>query len=339
MIYGKLLNAGYKTGLTNQVRHIWGASRLTVLAYHRIVDYRQAAFDMFVPNVSATPAMFAEQMDFVAQHFNVVSLAELHHWLAEKRPLPPNPLLLTFDDGYRDNLQHAFPILKQYNFPATIFLATNYIGKKKPFFWDLVAYCFHHTKKETVNLAHMGQQHWTNQAEQIVVTKRWLEVLKHLPNDEKETAVRQLPQQLEVTLSENAFDGICLTWDEVRTMFKSNLITFGAHTQNHPILTRILIEEAAHEIIGSQARIEAEIGSKIDTFAYPNGQASDFNSRLMNILQKNGFTSAFTLIAGPAKAKEVHQTPLAIRRIFLGHKDTMPRFAAKVMGVLRLRNM
>ena len=334
----KVLSIGYQTGLINQTRHLWGAKRLTVLAYHRITEYAQPEFDLFVPNVSATPAIFAEHMQFVEKHFNVISMRDMHNWLTEKRPLPKNPLLITFDDGYRDNLEFAFPILQQYGFPATIFLATNYIGNNKPFFWDLIAYCFHHTAKTNVDLPLMGQQTWTTKAERTRVMNRWLSKLKTIPNAEKDTAVQQLPTQLEVTVPENAFDNICLTWDEVRLMAKSG-ITFGGHTQNHPILTRLSIEEAHTEIAGSQARIKAELDGDVTSFAYPNGQSTDFNQELMDSLRSCGYSMAFTLVPGPTKPQEVFDNPYAIRRIFIGNRDTLPRFAAKVMGLTRLQTI
>ena len=84
----KALNAGYRFGLTNQIRHIWGAQRLTVLAYHRITDYTKTTFDTFIPNVSATPQEFAAQMDFVAQHFNVVSVDDIDNWFLQNGRYP-----------------------------------------------------------------------------------------------------------------------------------------------------------------------------------------------------------------------------------------------------------
>ncbi|NHZ72831.1 MAG: polysaccharide deacetylase family protein [Aquificales bacterium] len=326
----------------NQARHIWGSQRLTVLAYHRVTNLYESGFDLFAPNVSATPSTFASQMDFVGRHFHVVSLDDVLDWLDEQRPLPPNPLLITFDDGYRDNLQYAFPVLQQHGFPAIIYLATNYIGEKKPFFWDLTAYCFYHTAKDTAVLPLVGSQHWSDESgrtavmdNRTAVMDNWLNNLKKLPNHEKETAVQQLPQALDVTISDDAFADLCLTWEQVRAMSQSS-ITFGAHTQNHPILTRISLEEARDEITGSKARITDETGRDVVSFAYPNGQSSDFNKPLIDILKQAGISVAFTLLSGPSRPEEVRNAPWAIRRIFIGHHDDMPHFAAKVMGLTRL---
>ncbi len=333
-----LLSAAFRARLFPPLRRIWGAQALTVLAYHRVTDPVQAGFDTFAPNVSATPVHFAAQMDFVARHFNVVSLADAQNWLAGQRPLPLHPLLITFDDGYRDNLEHAFPVLQQHGFPAVIFLATNYIGQKKPFFWDLAAYCFYHTQKDTAVLPLAGPQQWADEKTRSRVMYQWLESLKWLPNAAKETAVQQLPDSLDVAIPADAFARLCLSWDQVRRMAAAG-ITFGAHTQNHPILTRISLEEAEKEIRGSQARIVNETGQPVTAFAYPNGQAADFNPALQEILQRAGFNAAFTLLPGPTRPAEARRTPFALRRILISHRDDLPRFAAKVMGFTRLTGL
>lgn len=329
-----VLRASFRVGLLRLIQRVWGADALTVLAYHRIADISSTMFNTFAPNVSATPSGFAEQMGFVARHFNVVSVADVEKWLTEKRPLPSNPLLITFDDGYRDNFDHAFPILQQHGFPAVIFLATNYIGKGIPFFWDLVAYCFFHTKKKTAVLPILGTQQWANTEEKTVVMYNWLSSLKQLSDDEKETAVSQLPTLLNVAIPDNAFSNLCITWDQARLMSKAG-ITFGGHTQNHPILTRIPLEKANTEITQSKAHIAAETGQSVTSFAYPNGQEDDFNPALQELIQQAGFSMAFTLLPGPSKPKETSNSPFAIRRIFIGHQDDLPRFAAKVAGLPR----
>ena len=112
-------------------------------------------------------------------------------------------------------------------------------------------------------------------------------------------------------------------------------ITFGGHTQNHPILTRIPLEKAKTEIMQSKARIVAETGQSVASFAYPNGQEHDFNAALQEIVQQTGFSMAFTLQPGPSKPDETVNNPFAIRRIFISHQDDLPRFASKVAGLPR----
>lgn len=328
---GELL---FRAGLFDAVYRLW-PQRLTVLAYHRVTDPHVPGFDTFKSNVSATPAAFAAQMDFVKQRFNVVSMTEVLAWLCGDGALPAKPLLITFDDGYRDNLDNALPVLQQRNLPAVIFLTTDYTGEILPFYWDLIAYCFHHTPRTAVDLPLVGPRQWQrDEKSRARVMAEWLNLLKRAPDEEKWRAVRQLPRALEVPVPADAFAGLHLSWDQVRTLVTSG-IEMGAHTQSHPILTRISLEQAQREVTGSKHRIEMEINRPVTTFAYPNGSTADFNPDLQKLLRQEGFEAAFTLVPGPTHPTEVRRAPLAIRRILIHHKDTLPRFAAKVMGLPR----
>jgi peptidoglycan/xylan/chitin deacetylase (PgdA/CDA1 family) len=315
--------------------HALWPPRLTVLAYHRIADPHAPEFDTFKPNVSATPEAFAEQMDFIQRRFNVISIEKLIAWLHGADKLPPNPALITFDDGYRDNFIYGLPILRQHNLPAVIFLATDYINQANPFYWDLVAYCFHHTTRTEAELPALGPQQWPDADSRFIVMRQWLNHLKTLSDDEKWAAVNKLPGILAVTVPAEAFAALHLTWEQVRTLVKSG-VDMGAHTQSHPILTRVSLDQAQQEIIGSKTRIEQEIDRPVRSFAYPNGLADDFSEALQAIMPQAGIEAAFTLLAGPTPLREARRAPFIIRRVFIHYKDTLPRFAAKVMGLPRL---
>lgn len=330
----KFLDLFFQIGLLDIFHKLW-PNRLTVLAYHRIDDPTAPEFDTFKPNVSATPAGFAAQMDYLAQRFNVVSNAQVVAWLKGEQSLPRYPALITFDDGYTDNFRYAQPVLQAHQLPAIIFLATDYIGQRRPFFWDLIAYCFFHTNRDHADLPLVGWRQWHDAASRTVVMDNWLAGLKKLPDDDKWAAVHQLPQRLDVAVPDDAFAGMCMTWDQVRTMV-ANGIEMGAHTQSHPILTRVPLERARAEVAGSKARIEAEINQPVTSFAYPNGLPSDFNPALQAMLPDLGLSAAFTLESGPTRLSTARRSPMTIRRVFVGNRDTLPRFAAKVVGLSRL---
>src|SRR5215212_2664577 len=96
-----------KSGATALLDKVWGPNRLTVLAYHRIVDVNTPGFDHYQSNVSASPIMFERQMAYVAKNFNVIDLARLQAFIQHGEPLPERPMLITFDDGYLDNYTNA----------------------------------------------------------------------------------------------------------------------------------------------------------------------------------------------------------------------------------------
>lgn len=329
-----LLEAFVRFGLFDHIPHMF-QNTLTVLNYHRIDDPLRPGFDTLKINVSATPADFDKQMAYVEKHFNVITCEHLTLYLLGKAELPPRAAIITFDDGYYDNLSNAYPVLKARNMPAIIFLATDFIGKATPFYWDRVAYCFSHTHYDGANLPVLGVRSWSSADARDAILLEWIETVKRIPEDEKKRAVDQMDSILGVAVPEDAFLKLHLTWDQVREL-SQNGIEFGAHTVSHPILTRISLSQAHAEIVNSKRRIEDEIGKQVVGFAYPNGGAADFSPDIIKLIEGAGIQVAFSLISGPVFYETVKRQPFAIRRIFFSYQDDFSRFVLKVTGAGRM---
>jgi peptidoglycan/xylan/chitin deacetylase (PgdA/CDA1 family) len=310
---------------------------LTVLLYHRVAEHVRDDFDTFTPNVSATLEDFTAQMEYISQNYNVISCGELAERIQNKEPLPPHTAIITFDDGYYDNYQVAFPVLKRLGLPATIFATTDFIGSLKPSYWDLVAYCFHHTKKTNVELPLAGPCSWNDAYSREAVMLRWIAMLKEVSEAEKRAAISSIEILLDVALPDDAFRNLHLSWDQVREM-SGNGIEFGAHTVTHPILTNIPLSQVSDELTLSMKKIEAETGRPVVSFAYPNGQKTDFSDDVTRVVGEAGIKVAFTCLAGPTCYSSVMQNPLTIRRCVVDRWDTFPRFIARLYGLTRLLN-
>jgi peptidoglycan/xylan/chitin deacetylase (PgdA/CDA1 family) len=322
------LHVAMKIGAFNAIRRVSPAV-LTVLNYHRVDDVSRSGFDTFIPNVSVSSENFARQMDYVKRHYNVISCEDLNAFRNGEQDLPPYPMLITFDDGYYDNYSNAYPILKARNLPAIIFLATDYIEKGAPFFWDYVAYCFYHTQKTSAELPLLGLVSWTNFSERNAIVFHWINLVKRLSDHDKKRVVSELAAILDVKVPDDAFANLYANWDQIREMNR-NGIEMGAHTVSHPILTRIPLSQAEDELLRSKQKIEEEIGKPVGSFAYPNGGVDDFSPDVVSLVKKMGFELAFTLVNGTTRYKDVRTNPLTIPRIFLGASDVLPRFAAKL---------
>ena len=308
---------------------------LTVLNYHR-VDYPfQKSFQTFRPNISATPEDFERQMEYVSNHYDVISGQDLLAYLSGNRKLPKYPAIITFDDGYRDNYLNAYPILSKRNLPAIIFLTAEFIGTSKPFYWDLISYCFNATQRQVVDLPQLGSQDISNDEIRTHVMQELIDFLKKIPEVEKNEITGKIPVLLDVDVSPNAFDDIMMTWPEALEMSK-NGIEIGGHTATHPILTRISLDEVSHELTSSKNKIESKIGKSIYSFAYPNGQLADFSDDIKQQVKNAGFEMAFSLLPGPIHENHVRENPFSIERIFIGYKDTFPRFVAKLTGLSKI---
>jgi peptidoglycan/xylan/chitin deacetylase (PgdA/CDA1 family) len=326
-----ILDVARRSGAFGAVGHLYGRDRLTVLAYHRIIDHTTPDFAAFARNVSATPAEFSEQMEWIGRRFSVVSLDEVVA-AADGADLPDRAVLITFDDGYQDNLDNALPVLRRLGLPAVVFLATHHIETGRAFWWDRVASFFVRYAGPEATLPILGPTTWTPAGAQAAAA-RWIERAKLLPHDELQNALDGLGAL--VAAGDRGPGGLVMDWDGVRQL-AANGIAVGGHTRTHPILTRLSIEAARGEIAGCKADIERELGVPPAGFAYPNGQSADFDDEVVRAVGDAGFRVAFTLVPGPARRREVAAAPLRIRRVYVHHGDGLARFAAKVSGVTRL---
>ena len=310
-------------------------NNLTVLNYHRVTDPHDPCCDTFKPNISATPEMFDRQLAYLKKSFNVVTASDVAACAAGTCTLPPRSALVTFDDGYADNYTVAYPMLKKHGLGALIFITTDFVGKSKPSFWDVAAYAFTHTQKTSAVLPLTGETHWSDDAEKQAEMTRWIETLKTVPEEDKQRYAGQLPAALGVDMEESNFSRVFMTWDQAREM-AANGIEFGSHTLTHPIMTRIPVEQAKHELVESKRLIEQELGKPVDTFAYPNGGRADFNAEIIAVAREAGYKLAFTLLPGSNFFRQLRADPYTIRRVFLSHGDSFPRFVAKVNGIRKI---
>ncbi len=309
----------------------WGPSRLTVLVYHRIADATAPDFPFYRSNVSASPEMFAHQMDYVAKHFSVIDLATLENFVEYRQPLPPRPLLITFDDGYLDNYLYAYPILRARGFPAVIFTITEQLSNPSIPWWDQCAYFFQRTAKTQAKVPLLGQVDLSTPANRNAVIESMLCALKRLPENLKHEKLAELQASVEVACPPDDHS-LFISWDQARELV-ANGIVCQPHTLNHPILTRISYSEAVRQIQDSGAQIEMGTGQRARAFAYPNGWPGDYDSTTLQALRDAGYKLGFTLLPGPIQATEVRRHPLEIARVSIHYRDTFAIFVMRVMGV------
>ena len=320
--------AGLYRARVPQLVNRWWPHRLTVLAYHRVSELGEA-FATYRRTVSASPSGFSEQLAFLSRHCNVVSLAQVIAAVDESAVLPPRSVLITFDDGYRDNVRTALPLLEAHGMGATVFLATDYVGTGRPFFWDLAANLFHRTRLASATLPFLGPRHWASRAGGSALAEEFVERVKRLSNDARDRALTELAEALRCTLSRADFDGLYLTWEDVRQGAKRGL-EFGSHTRSHAILPGLPVEQVKEELVASKARIERELQREVTAFAYPNGSC---NRVVETLVKEAGYKLAFAVRRGPLRSSALPRRPWAARRVPVYARDTLPVFAAKLVGL------
>ncbi|MDI6645197.1 MAG: polysaccharide deacetylase family protein [Methanobacteriaceae archaeon] len=268
-------------------------SQVIILTYHRTGPMT----DKWILNPLIHQEIFEKQMKYLIKNFNIISLNDLTEMIANGK-IPEKAVAITFDDGYKDNYEYAFPILKKYDIPATIFLSTGPIEQKKLFWSDEVSYVLLNTELKSIDIEDIGTYQLNSDEDKIKASISVVEKLKKMENNKKEFIIKDLINLTGVNIPSRLGKQNILSWNEIKKMNR-NGIDFGAHTVNHPILTNIPLDEAKMEIMNSKNRIEEILNTEVKSFAYPNG---DFNEEILSLVRDSGFNSSVTTISGLVNA-------------------------------------
>jgi peptidoglycan/xylan/chitin deacetylase (PgdA/CDA1 family) len=314
-----LFHGGLIRPVSRAAGYVRKAPAFPILTYHRVNDDD----DPFFPAVPTR--VFEKQMAFLARTYRVLTVEELVEGIRRGR-LPRNALAITFDDGYRDNLTHAAPILTRYGLPATIFLATGFIGTSKVFWFDRLAMAFKMTGESAFAAPWGGILSLASQADRILALNRTLAHFKQVPDDALQPSLQRLLEILRVPDGCGPQD-LMLSWDEVHALARQGF-SIGAHTVNHPILSRVAPQRAWMEILGSRTMIQSVCGCAPRAFAYPNGKPEDYTETIKHMVREAGFTCAVTTRFG---FNTTQTSPYELNR---GGpwEEHLPTFAVKLVG-------
>lgn len=275
---------------------------LRVLAYHRVLPGSEAADFPFDPElISAWSDDFDWQMKYIASRFDVLSCRDVVDRLEHGGKLPRRPLVVTFDDGFADNFECAFPILRARGLPAVVFLATGYVGGSEIFWFDWLTYALTHTACTHLPAATAGidldlPQSAELRSEAVVCLLRHL---KRVPNEERTAIVARIRDSLGVSVpDELRHKSAVLNWDQVREM-ASGGIEFGSHTVTHPVLSRVLDDALLdRELVESREEIQRQTNQQVVAIAYPVGGKSAVNDRVIGAVERAGYKIGFTYQTG-----------------------------------------
>jgi peptidoglycan/xylan/chitin deacetylase (PgdA/CDA1 family) len=294
---------------------------LRVLTYHR-VDEPDAHPALFPGLISATPEAFDQQMSYLAANYCVISLPELLDACRSGAALPPRAALVTFDDACRDFAEHAWPTLKRYRLPATLFVPTAFPDHpERAFWWDQLYHAVISTSRREDLGTPLGRLPLRTAAERARAFGRLKDYVKTLPH----RAAIELVEQVCTTLGARRQEHNVLGWDALRRLAREG-VTLGAHTQTHPLMNRVSLEEVRAEAVGSLRDLEREIGAVPPIFAYPSG---GFNDEVVRLLAREGFKLAFTTVRGVNDMRAADL--LRLRRINIGWRANLSIFRARLL--------
>jgi peptidoglycan/xylan/chitin deacetylase (PgdA/CDA1 family) len=283
--HGRAATALRRTGLETALRRVGAWRGLLVLNYHRIGDPGSSGLDRDL--FSTTVEEFERQVVHLARSCEVIGLDDV---LAALRARRGRRVLVTFDDGYRDNFELAFPVLRAAGVPATFFLATGFLDRPRLSWWD--------------ELAWMGAG-----VEAVAAYKR-------LPAFEGDAFLNRMGERTgRGRAGADAADGTWMTWDMAREMRDTGM-AFGGHTVDHPVLARLPADRQEQEIRGCAQRLAEELAITMHAFSYPVGSPDAFDETTKSLVREAGCDVAFGFAGGYARPGATD--PLAIPRMTVG---------------------
>lgn len=332
----------YSSGLLTCIVRARCRGRALVLMYHRVTADGPAENH---GGISVTRPTFEKHLRFLKNNFRVISPSEYLEHLDRKEDFAAGSVLLTFDDGWRDNYENAYPALKKEGLPAVVFPAVGFIGSSELFWQDRLRRSLADLRR---NSAAANQDIAGRQQKRLFRICPSAELRRVLDADERklESAINSCVAAFKKKPCEDAERLIAtlerltgkvprpvqrnfLSWLELTEM-SENGIDIGSHGIRHTILTSISDKgRLAREIVGSREILEFGLRRKVRLFSYPNG---DYNRVISGAVHRSGYCAAFGTVPG---ANACTDNPYGMKRINI-HEDmtgTAPLFLARVAGL------
>ena len=285
MIKKHILKTAYRLGGFRPF-HLAVRHKVLILTYHR--------FSSDIQPLKVSADEFYQHLKYLKKIANVVSLAEVVEAVTYGKPLPPNATAITIDDGYRDAFEVAFPLLREFCFPATLFVVTDFVDGNCWLWTDLMRFILLNADSslreidldgEVIKLE-IGSEWQRLETAQRINTR-----LKRVANNVKDDMIGQIALQLGVEIPAAPTEQYApITWDQALEM-DSNDLRIESHSVTHPILTNIDPSELDFQLHSSRERLESVLNRGVRYFCYPNGALDD---SVRSAVEKAGYAGAVT---------------------------------------------
>src|SRR5215813_8628018 len=285
------------------------ASRALILMYHRVTELPNDPYLLAV-----TPKHFAEQLEVIRRYGVPMTLRQMVEALQDGK-VPKRGVVVTFDDGYADNLYSAKPLLERYDIPATVFVTTGHVGHPCEFWWDELDRLLlqpgtlpprlelslngHALQWELGEAAtyptadYQRDRNWHIEREDCPTPRHGLHrSLYQLFHNSTAQHKRQLLDDLRIWAGAQPIGRSThrtLTVNELANLAKQQIIEIGAHTMTHPPLATLAVAEQRNEIRHSKAGIEEIVNRPVTSFAYPHGS---YTEETLAVVRGAGFSFA-----------------------------------------------
>ncbi len=246
--------------------------RLWIMMYHRILPQNAAGYSTEEPGMIVEPETFRMHLNTLKSEFTMISLGEWINRKINNKPLPLKACAVTFDDGWLDNYDYAYPILKQLQIPATLFAVSDMLGTKQTFWPNRIQTILQQPIEKLTSISWLtdllGHSPMDKELSSSVIYS-----LKHHSDQQLIQLIEQTESDLEIPTPKTP---VLIDLKQIREMSDSGLIEIGSHTCQHIRLVKGLSKEViSKEIVNSKKQLEEILDKPIELFCYPNGDYCD----------------------------------------------------------------
>lgn len=305
--------------------HLLNREKISILMYHRFSREK----NLF----KTSSAEFSAHLEYLKKHNRVLSLTDATSYLKNGKTPPPNSTVITIDDGYADAYEIAFPLLKKYEMPATLFAVTDFLDAKCWLWTDLTRYILTATKKDFLNVEFEDgekiETELTGETRNLETASRINSRLKQMPDERKDEKIKEIAGILDVEIPAlPTAEYAPVSWEQAREMDAQNL-KIESHTATHPILTNISAARLDGELQTSKRKLETILDREIETFCYPNGS---LNEAVWRAVEKANYKCAVTTDYG---FNESGANPFLLKRV--DAPNQIENYAQTVSGFEAMR--
>ncbi len=301
-IIGKTLIA---SGFTRLSRRMIPKDGAVILYGHRLSADNEGYLQ------GLDPRFFDQQLTYLTSSYSIISLSELLGYYHRKATIPRNAIVVTFDDGFRDNFIHGLPLLRKHGVSACVFVTTDSIQTGRLPWSQRLGYMFQKTTCDSILHPLSGPKPFP--LKQVADRKRAYQnvkrTIRRMVFDQREESLEQISALLDVVPPSDRM----LTWDHCRELMRAG-IEIGAHTVSHALLDEIPLEAARAEIQGSMDAIRDNLGLEHPPFCFPAGSFSD---ELVGMVREIGFSSVFKPVHTVRVNNLTNSDPFSLQRIGL----------------------
>lgn len=274
--------------------------RVIILMYHGFFDESNPEGIEQYSGRWCSIQNFKEQMHHLKQEYNVIPLEHLIDSYIRDKPVPDKTVVITMDDGYRSDYSLAYPVLRQEQIPASIFVCTSFVDSKEYMWSDRIEYAIWKSENDALRIKVSNESRYYKTASESDKVKSVADIkakLGLLSHDERVSVIKEIEDRTRKRISVETTTTLQLPvqWSEIRDMVSDGIVSIGSHSIRHPNLTTCTDQQLEEEIVESRRIIESRVGGECRLFCYPGGK---YNDRVKQSVIRAGYKCALAVKGG-----------------------------------------